>query len=418
VGDRGGFFFDSRNIPMAAARNDRVLHRFAVFTALTTLALIGLGGMVTSKGAGMAVPDWPTTYGQNMFLFPVSQWIGGVLYEHSHRLLGSAVGLLTAILAIWFWGRHARGLSRGLGFVWILLGMGLIGVRTQHAFVALASVSVFVVIFCLFKLRGAPEPVMWWALLAYSLVLIQGTLGGLRVTLFKDEIGIVHGTIAQLFFLLICSLALVTSRFWRRLSDLRISSAGELRGLFLMVTLVILLQLILGATMRHQHAGLAVPDFPLAYGKVWPPSDAESVAKVNQMRMDPRGFNDITAGGIHLHMTHRVVALSILALVAWCCVSVRRRGGGGESEILLRGADMWLGLICLQAILGASTVWSNKSAEIATLHVVTGAICLVWGGLLTIVAFRVSRGAGSDVAGGNDTSGIGADPLLASGPSF
>jgi cytochrome c oxidase assembly protein subunit 15 len=412
LGDHSGFFFDLLNFPMSAVPNDRVLHRFAVFTALTTLALIGLGGMVTSKGAGMAVPDWPTTYGQNMFLFPFSQWVGGVLYEHSHRLLGSAVGLLTAILAIWFWGRHAAGLARGLGFVWILLGMGLIGVRTQHAFVALASVSVGVVIFCLFKLRCARVPVMWWALLAYSLVLIQGTLGGLRVTLFKDEIGIVHGTIAQLFFMLICSLALVTSRFWRRISELQIASANGVRGLFLKVTLVILLQLILGASMRHQHAGLAVPDFPLAYGKVWPPADSEFVAKVNQERMDPRGFNDITAGGIHLHMTHRVLALTILGLVVWCCVSVRRVRE--RPELLVRGADFWLGLICLQAILGASTVWSNKSAEIATLHVVMGAFCLVWGGLLTIVAFRVSRG-GSAV--GDTEPEIGAEPLLAAGSS-
>lgn len=65
---------------------------FARFTALATLGLIGLGGLVTSHGAGMAVPDWPTTYGYNMFLFPVSQWVGGIFYEHTHRLWASVVG--------------------------------------------------------------------------------------------------------------------------------------------------------------------------------------------------------------------------------------------------------------------------------------------------------------------------------------
>ncbi len=107
------------------------MNRFAVSTAVVTLLLIGLGGMVTSKGAGMAVPDWPTTYGQNMFLFPVGQWIGGILYEHSHRLLASLVGFLTLVMAAWIWGRGSKGGGKWIGLIWIFLGKGLIGVRTQ-----------------------------------------------------------------------------------------------------------------------------------------------------------------------------------------------------------------------------------------------------------------------------------------------
>ena len=79
-----------------AERQPRGLHRFAVFTAVATLGLLGIGGLVTSHGAGMAVPDWPNTYGSNMFLFPVSRWVGGVLYEHAHRLFASGVGLRNA----------------------------------------------------------------------------------------------------------------------------------------------------------------------------------------------------------------------------------------------------------------------------------------------------------------------------------
>ena len=79
------------------------LHRFAVLTALATLALLGVGGLVTSHGVGMAVPDWPTTYGYNMFFFPISKWTGGIFYEHSHRLVASGVGLLTTLLAVWLW---------------------------------------------------------------------------------------------------------------------------------------------------------------------------------------------------------------------------------------------------------------------------------------------------------------------------
>ena len=93
------------------------LHRFAVLTALATLALLGVGGVVTSKGVGMAVPDWPTSYGYNMFALPFKFWKGGVLFEHSHRLVASGVGLLTTILAVWLWLAEARRWLRWLGVI-------------------------------------------------------------------------------------------------------------------------------------------------------------------------------------------------------------------------------------------------------------------------------------------------------------
>jgi len=101
------------------------LHRFALATALATLALIGVGGLVTSHGVGMSVPDWPNTYGYNMFFFPFSKWAGGIFYEHSHRLLASAVGLLTTVLALWFFGRSARPLLRIGGGILLTLGLAL-----------------------------------------------------------------------------------------------------------------------------------------------------------------------------------------------------------------------------------------------------------------------------------------------------
>ena len=84
------------------------LHRFAVLTAGATLLLIAAGGLVTSTESGLSVPDWPTTYGRNMFTFPPSQWVGGIRFEHGHRLIASFVGLLTVILAIWLARREPR----------------------------------------------------------------------------------------------------------------------------------------------------------------------------------------------------------------------------------------------------------------------------------------------------------------------
>ena len=102
---------------MLRSSNNPWLHRFAVLTVLATLALLGIGGLVTSHGAGMAVPDWPNTYGYNMFLFPPSKWVGGIFYEHSHRLVASGVGLLTTILAVWLWLRESRAWLRWLGVI-------------------------------------------------------------------------------------------------------------------------------------------------------------------------------------------------------------------------------------------------------------------------------------------------------------
>src|ERR1039458_4412093 len=100
--------------PLAPVRSPG-LHRFAVFTAIATLGLVGIGGLVTSHGAGMAVPDWPNTYGYNMFFFPISLWMGGVFYEHTHRLAASGVGLLTVVLALRLYGRSARPVMRWAG---------------------------------------------------------------------------------------------------------------------------------------------------------------------------------------------------------------------------------------------------------------------------------------------------------------
>ena len=390
---------------MTSAASNPWLHRFAVLTALMTLVLIGIGGLVTSHGAGMAVPDWPTTYGYNMFFFPVSQWVGGIFYEHTHRLVASVVGLLTAILAGWIWVRETTGSLRKVGLGWIILTLGLMGVRTQPMFIALAGVALAVIAYSLTRLRADERPVRWWAAIAFSVVLVQGVLGGLRVTALADWLGIFHGTLAQCFFVLICALALVTSNWWQRESAAaqNITVPAPVRNFLLVTTLLILGQLALGASMRHQHAGLAVPDFPLAHGKVWPATDAASLDAYNRARLDTRDFKPITAGQIHLHMAHRLGALVVLGHVLGCLLKVRR--SVGPAHPLARVAGGWFALICVQAGLGIWTVLSNKAADIATLHVVVGAASLVTGALLTLLAATVFRGkpkAESAVAGASE----------------
>src|SRR5712671_3097399 len=140
---------------MADSKHNSWLYRFAVLTAVATFILLGVGGLVTSKGVGMAVPDWPTSYGYNMFALPFKFWTGGALYEHSHRLVASGVGFLTTILAVWLWFAESRQWLRRLGVI------------------------------------------------AFFAVVVQGVLGGLRVVWLKDELGIFHAALAQLFFVLV-----------------------------------------------------------------------------------------------------------------------------------------------------------------------------------------------------------------------
>jgi cytochrome c oxidase assembly protein subunit 15 len=138
--------------------------------------------------------------------------------------------------------------------------------------------------------------------------------------------------------------------------------------------------------MRHQHAGLAIPDFPLAYGKLWPAMDAGSVAHYNQQRVEVVSANLITAFQIVLQMIHRLLAIAILGAVAYAAWSTWRAFGG--KNYLSRMALLWLGLILTQVLLGAATIWSNKAADIATAHVLVGAISLALGAILSIVSRR------------------------------
>ena len=367
------------------------LHRFAVFTAAATLGLVGIGGLVTSHGAGMAVPDWPNTYGYNMFFFPVSQWVGGVFYEHTHRLVASGAGLLTVVLALWFYGRTARPVMRWGGLILLLLGVAAAAAVSRRwadgAIIGLAGLAMFGASWIWPSCEPSAKWLRWCGIAALVAVVLQGVLGGLRVVLLKDAIGIFHATLAQLFFVLICAIALFTSRWWQTLPSRKPSAINyQLPTVFLSATLLILGQLALGAAMRHEHAGLAIPDFPLAYGRLWPAMDAASVAHYNARRMEIVAFNPITAFQIGLQMTHRLLALAIFGAVAFAAWSARRTLGAGS--LLGRLALGWLGLILTQALLGAATIWSNKAADVATAHVLVGALSLAMGATMSIIAWR------------------------------
>jgi cytochrome c oxidase assembly protein subunit 15 len=237
----------------------------------------------------------------------------------------------------------------------------------------------------------------WLGVAAFFGVVVQGVLGGLRVTMKMDSLGIFHGVVAQSFFALICAIAFFTSRFWIELAA-RPKTSPVRRGLrshVLFVTILIFIQLALGATMRHQHAGLAISDFPRAHGKIWPDTSDAAIASYNAERIEITNVNPITAFQVILQMIHRIVALLIfLGVGAAVGISIKRLG---KCDSLTKLTFFWFALICVQVGLGIETIWSNKAADIATAHVLVGALSLVTGVLWCIIAFgRSPRTAESE----------------------
>jgi heme a synthase len=312
------------------------VHWWAVGTAILTFVLLCSGGLVTSHGAGMAVPDWPNSFGYNMFLFPISRWVGGIFYEHTHRLIASWIGLMTLILSVALWLVEPRRWVKVFGVACVIA------------------------------------------------VCVQGILGGLRVVLIKDEIGVFHALLAQSFFVAISVLAIVTSRPFTEKHWADYEPHPTLRWWALAVTALIFVQLGIGATMRHEHIGLSIPDFPLAYGQWVPDTSSEAMERVNAQRVAD-GEMKTNAVQIWIQMAHRVLALLIAAAVCFFAWKARR-----SVRVIRLWSWLWITMILLQIGLGAWTIWSAKAADVATTHMALGALSLLVGAVLT---FRLFCGA-------------------------
>ena len=297
-----------------------MLHLFAVLVAATTGILIFAGGLVTSTESGLSVPDWPNTYGYFMFFFPLEKMVGGIRYEHTHRLIASTVGFLIMVLAAWLWRSETRLWVRRLGYI------------------------------------------------ALAAVITQGILGGITVLWYlPDPISIAHASLAQIVFCLTMTIALVTSPGWTRAyaGNGRAPDDRMLQRVAAVTTGLVYLQIVVGATMRHTGAGLAIPDFPLMFGQLIPP------------HWDPK---------IAIHFAHRLGAVIVSAAILATTGHVFYHHHSRTE--LRRPSMLLLGLLTTQVTLGALTVLSQKEFIINSLHVVTGAMVLVTSLVLTLRAHR------------------------------
>jgi len=297
------------------------LRRFSKLVCLSTLFLIFAGAMVKSTGSGLAVPDWPLSYGM---LFP--PMVGGVFYEHGHRMVAAAVGFFMLCLAIWLGFKEQRRWVRGLGF---------------------------------------------WAL---AIVILQGVLGGITVLFFlPTPISVFHGVLAQIFFVLTIIIAYSQSvERNRREYTARIIKKGFLK-LVLLWIIVIFIQIILGAVMRHTESGLAIPDFPKMGGYWIPPFNDAMLYNINDWRFE-NNFDPVAQVQVFYHFLHRLGAL----IIAFVFVILNMAGFRHyrDHKPIWRTL-IWIDILfILQLVLGVMTVLTMKAPKMTSFHVATGAAIL------------------------------------------
>lgn len=310
------------------------LRLYSKVVCAAVASLIFFGALVTSHDAGLAVPDWPTTYGENMFLYPPSKWVGPIFYEHFHRLKASFVGLLTVILTFWILKIERRRWVRVLGV------LALVG------------------------------------------VIIQGLLGGLTVLLkLPDLVSVAHGMLAQTFFCLTIVIAYSQSKEFE--ARLRASLTENSRLLWPAVILcaIVYLQLLFGAVMRHAGAGVAVLDFPTTGGAWLPRFDAESLASINELRHSAN-LASASLYQVITHSVHRFWAyIVVFATLGFACQVLR----GSERPEMRSIARLLIVTVIVQFTLGVLAVISVRQPYIASVHVIIGAIML---GLCVLAVLR------------------------------
>ncbi len=366
----------------------RLLGIFAWSLASFVLFLIFVGAMVKSTNSGLSVPDWPNTYGHFMFSFPLDQMVGGIFWEHSHRMIASIAGLLTFALTVLVYRFDPRS--------WLRVT----------------------------------------ALVASAAVLVQGLFGGLTVLNFLPAwISVSHGTLAQIYFCLILVVALAQSRSWIasaervRESDYRWSLEAS-RTLSAWVVGAIFLQLLLGAIMRHVEAGLVIPDFPTMFGSWSLPLDDASLAMANRELaengiLDKLRLERVEFGHMLVHLAHRFWAV-VVAILGTSLVYrlLSRRDLKGPVH---RWSYAFLGLLLVQISLGILTIYTEKNPTMTSFHVLCGAGLLGTAVAIAVhlrrVLFDEKRGASESLLELNESADTvssdasGADDIPHAGPT-
>ncbi|WP_200761703.1 COX15/CtaA family protein [Poriferisphaera corsica] len=322
-----------------SANYSLLTHITAILLFLITFILITVGGNVTSLDQGLAVPDGWTTFGHWTLIAPPSVWWEnmGTFWEHSHRLFGNAAGILSIALVLL---AYIKQRDR----IWL------------------------------------PNT----ALLLLLMIVVQGIMGVYRVTELSTALALIHGVFGQVILATCVLLVAATSKLWinytKSWKPNQQLTLKTLRIMSLLMVFFLLIQLILGAGVRHSKSALAIPDFPKMHGEWIPPLTQAAVdAKFDEYKAQKVFTREYTVSQVHLHLTHRLLAFFILffGLIYFIMMLKQSR----ISPILLGPAFTVINLLFLQVILGILVIWSNDYPINATVHQACGAALLaacVW----------------------------------------
>ena len=315
-------------------RQKTLLRRLSKLTVFSTLFLIFAGALVKSHEVGLSVPDWPTTYGEQMFSFPVSKMVGGIFFEHGHRLTATLVGFFMLIQAFWL---------------------------------------------------GISDEQLWLKKLGYlalAAVILQGLLGGITVLLFLPPlVSILHGILAQTFFILTIIIAYALSKERTNRTETEVYNRPIHKSALIMGGMVYI-QLILGALMRHTASGLAIPDFP-TMGGLWLPNFSDTmVYNINAILFD-LDQDMVSRSQVIIHFAHRIGAVLVTAAILY--FFYRFRSVLNKNKGVQQALWLMTGIVLIQFTLGAITVLTVRAPYIASFHVVTGAALL---GVCTLLIMR------------------------------
>lgn len=336
----------------------RAFHRYALLTLAVGAVLVWWGAAVTTEDVGLAVPDWPLCYGK---INPEGWYkVPALLLEHGHRWLATTIGLLVLGMYYWQFARFKPGAVEGVGIVLcsfgflVLIHMGSLGVATLVALLGFA--------WLVLKWYSQRWPLLrGLTTLALLLVVLQASLGGLRVLKMSDPLGITHGTLGQLFYCLLVFIAFASSRTWTegRLV-LPAQQAAAARFWTLALFVAVFTQLVLGASLRHtQRDHLAASDILTTNGQWLPPPAPPDV---------------------FLLFAHKYWGFTTAVLLIF--VAVRVRSWLITLPPLRRVADLLLVMPTLQVVLGIYVILTGKSFWVTNFHVINGLALLALTSLL------------------------------------
>ena len=300
------------------------LRRLSKLTVFSTLFLIFVGALVKSHEVGLSVPDWPTTYGKQMFAFPLSEMVGGIFYEHGHRMLATIVGFFTLLQAIWIGFSNEPFWLKRLGF------------------------------------------------LALGTVILQGMFGGITVLFYlPPAVSIIHGILAQTFFVITIIIAYSLSN--ERNTREEMGHNESIRNGSILLISFVYIQLIFGALMRHTASGMAIPDFP-TMGGLWFPTFSESMINNINVELFDMDWQAVSRNQVIIHFIHRLGALIVTGFIGYFLYKnnqvIKTNNTLNKSKLLI------ILVLIIQVTLGALTVLTERAPYVASFHVVNGAALL------------------------------------------